>query len=72
MPTICTIAMENVGVWCTGWTRPKGLGSVPAWPMVYMTREAELVEARPTPMALLISASTTNHQPIPHSLWPSA
>ena len=70
MPDICTKAIANVGVRWMGWMRPKLAGSVPARPMVYITRDAALVQARPTPTALLMIARTTNHQPAPHSAWP--
>ncbi len=63
-------AIANVGVWCFGWIRPNCGGSVPAWPIVYITRDAAFVQASPTPTALLMMAITTNHQPAPHSAWP--
>jgi len=42
MPDNCTKAIANVGVRRLGWIRPKLAGSVPARPIVYITREAEL------------------------------
>ena len=67
MPKICWKPIANVGVRCLGCILPKQAGSVPAQPIVYMTRDAELVPARPTATALLTRASTTNHQPAPQS-----
>ena len=64
-------AIANVGVWYLGLIRPNRGGSVPACPIVYITRDAAFVQASPTPMALLMMAITTNHQPAPHSAWPS-
>jgi len=63
--------MANVGVRCTGWSLPNRGGSVPAFPIVYATRDAALVHASPQPTALLMSAMKMNHQPAPHSAWPS-
>ena len=67
MPTNCWTAIAKVGVRWTGWILPKRAGSVPALPIVYITRDAALVQARPTAIALLINAITTNHQPAPQS-----
>ena len=65
-------AMANAGVWCTGCSRPNRGDTVPAWPIVYKTRDAAFVQASPTPMALLMMAITTNHHPAPQSAWPSS